>query len=107
MPTSLSLKDILGRPDAGPGVFPDNSDTRAVVEVRATGPIDRPVELARAFKRLGASLQEAHSALNDVVDGKTALLRIDLDKHASVSSMLGSFPVSASLPSDGRTARSA
>ncbi|WP_298959980.1 hypothetical protein [uncultured Methylobacterium sp.] len=91
MSTASPLRERLGRPAEIPGDRPSPSGIRAVVELRAIREIPEPVTLARALRRFGLDLTEAHRVVTALVDGQTARaeghLTIDNTVLAAISEL--------------------
>ena len=94
MPTPLSFAVPSERPAGLPGLDRGRSASAVDFVLSRTGVIDRPIDLARAPKRYGLTLSEAHAASNALVGDVTTRVTPTGSRDAIVAD-LARFGVSA------------
>lgn len=79
MSTNSTLKARLARLGPVPDVVHARSysDERVILLLRRTGPLDRPISVARRLTAAGVSLRAAHGALNRLAESGWAVSAVD------------------------------
>jgi DNA-binding transcriptional regulator YiaG len=76
MPVRSSLKELLERPAPAVAENLGRSGSHVDLVLRRTGPLPKPVSVARALTRQGLGLRKAHDALNRLAEGQRVAVRL-------------------------------
>lgn len=71
-----SLKELLARPVPARVEDRGRSGSHVDLLLRPSGPLPKPVSVARTLTRHGLSLRKAHDVLNRLVEGQSVAVRV-------------------------------
>lgn len=89
-PTS-SLRARLGPLAPTEAAPPDRSGSPVAVELRSDEALEQPVSLAKALRRFGLSLREAHAALNALKESGRVRLTLYVSERSGPPGELEGF----------------